>query len=324
MCRQTRGSASVLPCIVTSAAAARAPESLLRAIAECRDPEARDELCAAMIRDHALPLARRIIGSRLGIYSAEADDVIADVSMRLLRRLRRLNAEGTIDSFAGYVAITAHHAIDDRLRKRYPNQTLLRNRLRYLLTHDARFALWSCGERLACGFANWKGEMPRAKPNAMLDGDALAESVAETFARAGGPMLLDALMKALPQVDEEPPPSDEADDAPSALDRLSARELLARLWNEIEELPLRQRIALVLSLRDDDGGSAVPLLPLAGINHDRIARALALDGAELEAIWNALPLDDLTIAARLSVTRQQVINLRKAARARLARRMQRW
>ena len=34
-----------------------------------------------------------------------------------------------------------------------------------------------------------------------------------------------------------------------------------------------------------------------------------------------MPLDDLTIAARLGVTRQQVINLRKSARARLTRRM---
>jgi hypothetical protein len=34
-----------------------------------------------------------------------------------------------------------------------------------------------------------------------------------------------------------------------------------------------------------------------------------------------LPLDDLELAAHLAVTRQQIINLRKAARARLARRL---
>jgi hypothetical protein len=43
----------------------------------------------------------------------------------------------------------------------------------------------------------------------------------------------------------------------------------------------------------------------------------------LSALWDQLPLDDLSIAARLGVTRQQVINLRKAARARLARRTER-
>jgi hypothetical protein len=42
---------------------------------------------------------------------------------------------------------------------------------------------------------------------------------------------------------------------------------------------------------------------------------------ELTEIWNALPLDDVAIAAHLGVTRQQVINLRKSARERLVRRM---
>jgi hypothetical protein len=43
--------------------------------------------------------------------------------------------------------------------------------------------------------------------------------------------------------------------------------------------------------------------------------------AELSEIWGRLPVDDHTIAERLGLTRQQVINLRKSARARLARRM---
>jgi hypothetical protein len=44
---------------------------------------------------------------------------------------------------------------------------------------------------------------------------------------------------------------------------------------------------------------------------------------DLDELWDELPLDDLKIAARLGMTRQQVINLRKSARARLARRMER-
>jgi hypothetical protein len=42
---------------------------------------------------------------------------------------------------------------------------------------------------------------------------------------------------------------------------------------------------------------------------------------EFAAMWNRLPLDDLTIAERLGVNRQRVINLRKSARERLTRRM---
>jgi hypothetical protein len=42
---------------------------------------------------------------------------------------------------------------------------------------------------------------------------------------------------------------------------------------------------------------------------------------EFAEIWNHLPLDDNRIAEILNLTRQQVINLRKSARERLARRM---
>jgi hypothetical protein len=51
-----------------------------------------------------------------------------------------------------------------------------------------------------------------------------------------------------------------------------------------------------------------------------LASALDITTDDLASLWNGLPLDDLTIAARLGVTRQQVINLRKSARERLERR----
>ena len=46
-----------------------------------------------------------------------------------------------------------------------------------------------------------------------------------------------------------------------------------------------------------------------------------LEPRQLALIWNDLPLDDLKIAALLGTERQQVINLRQAARNRLARRL---
>jgi hypothetical protein len=105
---------------------------------------------------------------------------------------------------------------------------------------------------------------------------------------------------------------------------LSDREELQALWREVAELPLNQRIALLLNLRDPDGGSAMHALPATGIvSMVELARLLGIDDAELAALWDQLPLDDLTIASRLGLTRQQVINLRKSARARLARRTDR-
>jgi len=82
-------------------------------------------------------------------------------------------------------------------------------------------------------------------------------------------------------------------------------------------------MALLLNLRGSGSGSgsAIALLVLLGVTtFDALAAALAMTGEELAAIWGELPMDDLTIAGRLGVTRQQVINFRQSARKRLGRR----
>jgi hypothetical protein len=102
------------------------------------------------------------------------------------------------------------------------------------------------------------------------------------------------------------------------------RQYLSRLWGEVCELPVNQRVAILLNLRDDDGLSALPLLPLTGIATIRqIAEVLNIPALDLAALWPELPLDDARIAERLTLKRQQVINLRKSARERLGRRMAR-
>lgn len=106
---------------------------------------------------------------------------------------------------------------------------------------------------------------------------------------------------------------------------VARRAMVRALWAEIRQLPVRQRAALLLNLRDAAGRSALALLPLTRTAAVRdIAAAVELAPLELAALWPRLPLEDLEIAGLLGITRQQVINLRKAARARLARRMQAW
>ena len=106
------------------------------------------------------------------------------------------------------------------------------------------------------------------------------------------------------------------------MDVLTHRERLERLWGEIRELPPRQRAALLLNLRDDEGRGMIELWPQTGIaSLAELARALDLTEAALRELWPTLPRDDQWIAARLGVTRRQVINLRKCARGRLARRL---
>ena len=76
-----------------------------------------------------------------------------------------------------------------------------------------------------------------------------------------------------------------------------------------------------MNLRDSGGNGLIDLLISANVSSfSQLAGALSMTLEELAGLWNDLPLDDARIAARLGLERQQVINLRKAARARLARR----
>ncbi len=99
-------------------------------------------------------------------------------------------------------------------------------------------------------------------------------------------------------------------------------ERLRRLWRELLQLPVRQRAALLLNLRDAEGHGMIATLPLTGVATMReIAAALEMPAVEFAALWRDLPLEDRRIAELLAITRQQVINLRKCARERLARRL---
>jgi hypothetical protein len=108
---------------------------------------------------------------------------------------------------------------------------------------------------------------------------------------------------------------------------LQARELdqriyIERLWSEISQLSPRHVAALLLNLRDEHGASALDVFLLTGAaSFKEIADAMGQTEEWLADIWNHLPIDDAKIAELLGLIRQQVINLRKTARLRLARRM---
>lgn len=113
-----------------------------------------------------------------------------------------------------------------------------------------------------------------------------------------------------------------ADARPDAAVETERRLYLKRLWDEIAELPPRQRTALLLNLRDENGRGVVDLWMIVGLaTPESIAATLGMGVEEFAALWSELPFDDNRIAAHLGLTRQQIINLRKSARERLARRM---
>ncbi|MDQ1524992.1 MAG: hypothetical protein QOE47_2916 [Pyrinomonadaceae bacterium] len=352
-----------------SAASAHMIDVLLSSYLRAGEETVSHQIFTELVSEHAAPLVRKIVRHKLHVpfhdspnsqLNEDAEDVCGEAVLRLVARLRELKDgapdERPINDFRGYVATVAYHHCHEYLRRKYPRRHGLKNKLRYLLSRDATFAIWEGGDRhLLCGFAAWRAAQPSSARDAsdrLRVGDAgdllgfgdasqvaLPDLLKAVFERTGGPVELDALVEfvaALTGVRDEPAPakregaeaeSEVADArAPPSGDVAAATErrmYLARLWEEIKELPPRQRTALLLNLSDAQGRSYTELLALLGVASARqIADALEIPADEFAGIWNDLPLDDRVIAARLNLTRQQVINLRKSARERLARRMQ--
>jgi hypothetical protein len=196
-----------------------------------------------------------------------------------------------------------------------------------------------------CGLSRWDDSLRQLRKTTTLQElhdlsahlhtgrqpDYPGDFVTDVFNRLGAPVELNDLVgivadlwgvrdRAGAEVDEEALTSPAE---PNAISRsVELKQWLAHLWREVACLPIAQRHALLLNLREEGGGAALMLVPIAGVASIReIARILEMPEAELAALWKDLPIDDLAIAARLGVNRQQVINLRKSARARLTRRM---
>jgi hypothetical protein len=100
---------------------------------------------------------------------------------------------------------------------------------------------------------------------------------------------------------------------------LKWQEYLRWLWNELTNLSMPQRTAFLLHSEVTIEFDFYGIAPLR-----QIALHLAMLPEELAAIWNSIPLDDLRIAARLGLERQQVINLRRVARDRLGGAWKKW
>ena len=308
---------------------------------------ARDEETADLIATHAVPVVSAILRrrlARLGVHDAELlADLEGDVIVRLLHRLRRLVEEPQepISSFVGYAAVVAYHRFDDFVRATRPARAALANRVRYALRHSAELSVWEdAGGDLCAGFARWHG-LPagphrRADPVVELDVARLRrlplhDLLVQIFARLRRPVELSALVALVADLLELREPTAESAELPRLvgrsrhpLEQLEQLEHLHRLWREIRELPLRQRWALLLNLRDPHGDSMTRLLPITGVaGLAEIASTLELTPGQLAELWRELPVEDLRIADRLGLTRQQVINLRKSARERLTRRLAR-
>jgi hypothetical protein len=331
-------------------------DPLLRPFVDATDEAEIERELHGLIDQHALPLAKAIVARKLRTYREDKpgrsgvqdrEDVIADAMLILVERLHAARSDADqspIENFVGYSAAVIHSACAHHIRRGYPERARLKNRLRYLFSTDPRLALWTTDDdELVCGLSEWRGHsidpvaertlhssVEHAERWMDMKKPELTAATLDLLASVDGPVDFETFVGAAAAAAGVVEPRDTDDDVsllpsrePPADLVIEQRRFLAHVWEEVGGLPVRQRIALLLNLRDVTGGGVLWLLPVAGVATIRqIARVLEIQDAEFAALWHQIPLDDLTIGRRLGCTRQQVINLRMAARKRLKNRVE--
>ena len=332
----------------------------LRSFVDAEDPLEAERRLDSLVEDRVVPLVRKIVGRKLrtfgtgnAVSAEDIEDVASDAALVLIQRLQSLRDRGgDIESLDDYTAAVTYSVCAHHLRRRHPERSRLKNRVRYVLGRDPRLATWDVhGFGAHCGRTEWRGRSvdpraaeklaslerdPRQWPRswqrpADVDRADPTPMIATVFELVGGAIELDSLVSLIAhawQIERVRPVGSErvfellADPGVGPEASLDQRRLAERLWQEITQLPVRQRVALLLNLRDPQGTGVLWIFPVTGVASMRaIADALEMTMEELAALWSQLPMDDNTLAERLACTRQQVINLRMSARKRLSNRL---
>jgi hypothetical protein len=324
-------------------------DPLLARFVEAPDPASAEKELDDLVEHHVVPMAEAIVARKLRAFPGaetafemrDQHDVVSDALTTLVDRLWRLRAgDGEpIVNFESYAATVVRSACAHEIRRRHPQRARLKNRLRYIFSTDPRLALWMSDDELVCGRAQWRGRpIDRAAQQTVagghieedclaMDRGRLTRAVVDLVDKGGGPTGFDTLVAAASAHVVEPREVVDASllaevRAPDQDCALDQRRFLVQIWDEVGRLPVRQRLALLLNLRDPKGSGILWLLPIAGVaTIQQIARVLEIPLDEFLDLWREIPIDDATIAARLGCTRQQVINFRVSARKRLLNRV---
>jgi hypothetical protein len=288
---------------------------------------------------------------------ADTSDIQQEAILQLVATLQQLREHPDahpVSDLRGLAAVIAHRACSRWMRQQAPERHAFKNRLYYLLTRHQSFALWRNNtNKMVVGFAVWQDKKETATERQLkqLSNDEMlmaqirllkngknadwSGTLAAIFNYLGGPIEFNKLVSALAellQIEDQPIESTDQirdsddfnvpDGKPDAALQVEKKIFLQRLWEEVRQLPINQRVALLLNLRDPEGKGCIALLPAIGITTFRqLAEVLGMGAEKLAEIWNDLPLEDAKIGDLLQLTRQQVINARKSARERLARRL---
>ena len=259
-----------------------------------------DATLTATLLEEVDPIIRGAIRKKLRVSLRANDsreenldglDLLGEVQLKLLSRLRKESGQTEIREFTAYAATVAYHACADYLRAKYPQRTSVKNCLRRLLEKTPECAVWTAPDgELMCGFAGWRATTPRASgekirelqqrpevlpPEALphaaapeLSGKDWLRLLSAIFDFASGPVAMDDLLSVvapLTGAEDLPQPQDwQADsDQASALEKTPAQsadpysvrlttEKLRLYWGAILQLLPWHRAAYLLNLRDGD------------------------------------------------------------------------
>ncbi|MCI0338524.1 MAG: hypothetical protein L0226_13185 [Acidobacteria bacterium] len=294
------------------------------------------------------------------VQSQDAEDILSEVIVQILTRLKALQKnpnDYAIANFQKFLAVVTFNRCNKHLRARYPLRHRLKNQLRYLISTQPEFTALEEGQYLFCGLVGWNRSSVQVRrtekwtdlqndpqgfaKNVLADKPVntlgLRQVVIALFGWLGHPVEFEelvAFISELKGIKESPQKLNNEGEKDkdhlnglrlgprTGMERVDQRFYLKRLWSEITELPLNQRKALLLGLRDAKGEGLITLLPGCGVaSLHQIAEVLEFPAVRLAESWSKLPLSDADIGKLIGVERQKVINLRKAARERLSRRM---
>jgi len=307
------------------------------------------ESALEQIRRFVQPVLTRSIRAKLNVSMSNGDrshlnqdalDLAADTELLFFSRLETLRQNGEsdhIENLEGYVRQVAQNAFNRYLRSRYPVRSRLRNQIRYILLHDPKLRIEPSDEGVfVCRTMDVDSTVSndQTQPISLdplrsrafeLSLPALVVSALELADR---PLPLEHLvsivfeLKGLSeqhQVDEETA-FNITGTAENQASSMEQHELLQKIWEELGQMPIMHRRALLLNLTDRRGESLIQELPMVRVASIRsIADILEIPHEAFADLWNQLPLDDNRIAELFGLTRQQVINLRHSARSRLKR-----
>jgi hypothetical protein len=118
--------------------------------------EEADEFLSRLIPAHAEPVINGVIRYNLRLGSgggdAEAENLRQEAIAQLLIRLQKFRADAeahSIKDLRGLAATIAYRLCATWMRRQFPERRALRNRIQYLLTRQAGFAIWREDPRIS-------------------------------------------------------------------------------------------------------------------------------------------------------------------------------